>query len=106
MAIGAPKEVSALRRFFLEPRLPKHRQYEALRAYLVEGRLAKDVARAFGYSLNSFHVLCHHFRRETHPAFFLSPRHGPQSQPKKSAEREKRRDAFLCGNGDRGRGRS
>src|SRR5438105_11350335 len=88
MAIGAPKEVSALRRFFLEPRLPKHRQYAALRAYLVEGRLAKDVARAFGYSLNSFHVLCHHFRRETHPTFFLSPRHGPQSQPKKSAARD------------------
>src|SRR5260370_2082151 len=88
MAIGAPKELSTLRRFFLEPRLPKHRQYEALRAYLVEGRLAKDVARAFGYSLNSFHVLCHHFRREIHPAFFLSPRHGPQSQPKKSAARD------------------
>jgi len=88
MAVGAPKEVSKLRRFFLEPRLPKHRQYEALRAYLVEGRLAKDVARAFGYSLNSFHVLCHHFRRETHPAFFLSSRHGPQTQPKKSAARD------------------
>jgi len=88
VAIGAPKELSTLRRFFLEPRLPKHRQYEALRAYLVEGRLAKDVARAFGYSLNSFHVLCHHFRRETHPAFFLSPQHGPQFQPKKSAARD------------------
>ena len=88
MTIGAPKELSTLRRFFLEPRLPKHRQYEALRAYLVEGRLAKDVARAFGYSLNSFHVLCHHFRRETHPTFFLSPRHGPQTQPKKSAARD------------------
>src|SRR5467141_2354241 len=88
MAIGAPKELSKLRRFFLEPRLPKHRQYEALRAYLLEGRLAKEVARAFGYSLNSFHVLCHHFRRETHPAFFLSPRHGPQTQPKKSAARD------------------
>lgn len=88
MAIGAPKEVSALRRFFLEPRLPKHRQYEALRAYLVEGRPAKEVARAFGYSLNSFHVLCHHFRRETHPTFFLSPQHGPQTQPKKSAARD------------------
>ena len=88
MAIGAPKEISALRRFFLEPRLPKHRQYEALRAYLVEGRPAKEVARAFGYSLNSFHVLCHHFRRETHPTFFLSPKHGPQSQPKKSASRD------------------
>jgi len=88
MPIGAPKELSQLRRFFLEPRLPKHRQYEALRAYLVEGRSAQQVARAFGYSRNSFHVLCHHFRRETQPAFFLSPRHGPQTQPKKSAARD------------------
>jgi transposase len=88
MPIGAPKELSQLRRFFLEPRLPKHRQYEALRAFLVEGRPAKEVAQAFGYSLNSFHVLCHHFRRESNPAFFLSPRHGPQSQPKKSAARD------------------
>jgi hypothetical protein len=88
MPIGAPKELSQLRRFFLEPRLPKHRQYEALRAYLVEGRPAQQVARAFGYSLNSFHVLCHHFRRETQPVFFLSPRHGPQTQPKKSAARD------------------
>ena len=88
MLVGAPKELSQLRRFFLEPRLPKHRQYEALRAYLVEGRPAQQVARAFGYSLNSFHVLCHHFRRETQPAFFLSPRHGPQTQPKKSAARD------------------
>jgi transposase-like protein len=88
MPIGAPKELSQLRRFFLEPRLPKHRQYEALRAYLVEGRPAQEVARAFGYSRNSFHVLCHHFRRETQPAFFLSQRHGPQTQPKKSAARD------------------
>ena len=88
MTIGAPKELSQLRRFFLHPRLPKHRQYEALRAYLVEGRLAKDVARDFGYSLNSFHVLCHHFRREPQPVFFVSPRHGPQAQPKKSAARD------------------
>ncbi len=85
MAIGAPKELSQLRRFFLQPRLPKQRQYEALRAFLVEGRPAKDVARAFGYSLNSFYVLCHHFRREPEPVFFVSPRHGPQAQPKKSA---------------------
>lgn len=88
MTLGAPKELSKLRRFFLEPRLPKHRQYEALRAFLVEGRPAKEVARAFGYTLNSFHVLCHHFRRETQPAFFLAPRHGPQTQPKKSAARD------------------
>lgn len=88
MPIGAPKELIELQRFFLQPRLPKHRQYEALRAYLVERRPASEVARSFGYSLNSFHVLCHHFRRETHPTFFLSPRHGPQTQPKKSAARD------------------
>lgn len=88
MAIGAPKELSKLRRFFLRPRLPKHRQYEALRAYLVEGRSGKDVAHDFGYSLNSFHVLCHHFRRDPEPVFFVSPRHGPQAQPKKSAARD------------------
>jgi hypothetical protein len=88
MTLGAPKELSKLRRFFLEPLLPKHRQYEALRAFLIEGRPAKEVARAFGYTLNSFHVLCHHFRRETQPAFFLSTQHGPQSQPKKSAARD------------------
>ena len=87
MNVGAPKELNQLRRFFLEPRLPKHRQYEALRAYVVEGQPAKAVARAFGYSLNSFHVLCHHFRRTPEPAFFVSPRHGPQTQPRKSAAR-------------------
>ena len=54
MILGAPKELGQLRRFFLEPLLPKHRQYEALRAFLVEGRPAKEVARAFGYTLNSF----------------------------------------------------
>ena len=88
MPIGAPKEINAIRRFFLEPGPSKHRQYEALRAYYVEGRSAKEVAGAFGYSTGSFHVMAHHFRREPAPVFFVSPRHGPQSRPKKSAARD------------------
>ena len=87
MAIGVPLDISGCRRFFLEPRHPRQRQYEALRAYFVEGRPVKDVARAFGYSAGSFHVLCHHFRRAHEPAFFAAPRRGPQSQPKKAAAR-------------------
>jgi hypothetical protein len=87
MAIGAPVDISVCRRFFLEPRHPRQRQYEALRAYFVEGRPVKDVARAFGYTVGSFHVLCHHFRRAHEPAFFATPRRGPQSQPKKAAAR-------------------
>ena len=55
MPIGAPKELSELRRFFLELRLPKLAN-RGLRAYLVEA-VSPRVARAFGYSLNSFHVL-------------------------------------------------
>jgi hypothetical protein len=46
------------------------------------------VAQAFGYSLGSFYLLCHDFRRQSQPALFLTPRHGPQAQPKKSAARE------------------
>jgi transposase len=88
MGIGAPKDISECRRFFVAPRNPKHRMYEALRAYFVEGRLPKAVAQAFGYSVGYFHVLCHHFRREPDPAFFVSPRPGPRSQPKKSAARD------------------
>ncbi len=88
MSIGAPKDLSDLRRFFLEPRHPRQRQYEALRAYFLENKPAQEVARAFGYSVGSFHVLCHHFRRDPDPVFFLSPRRGPQSQPKKSAARD------------------
>ena len=88
MPIGAPKDISQCRRFFEEPRHPRHRLYEALRTYFVEGRAAKQVARAFGYSVGYFHLLCHHFRRDPEPAFFASPRPGPRSQPKKSAARD------------------
>ena len=63
--------------------------YEALRAYFVEGRPSQDVARDFGYSPGSFRVLCHQFRRDPKPIFFVSPRSGPQQQPKKSAAHDR-----------------
>lgn len=88
MPIGAPKELSKIRRFFLEPQIPKHRQYEALRAFFVDGRPSAQVARHFGYTPGSFQVLCHRFRREPDPAFFASARPGPRTQPKKSAARD------------------
>jgi transposase len=88
MPIGAPLDLTACRRFFLEPTLPKQRMYEALRAYFVEGRPSKDVALAFGYTISSFRVLCHHFRRDADPVFFATSRPGPRDQPKKSAARD------------------
>ena len=88
MPIGAPKDLIACRQFFLESTHPKQRQYEALRAYFVEGRSSQEAATTFGYSVGSFRVLCHHFRRDPSPEFFVTPRRGPQTQPKKSAARD------------------
>lgn len=88
MAINAPKDLSDCKQFFLDPQGPKHRQYEALRAYFMEERPSTSAARDFGYTPGSFQVLCHHFRRDPDPIFFVSPRPGPRSQPKKSAARE------------------
>jgi transposase len=88
MPIGAPKSLSECKRFFLEPSSAKQRQYEALRAYFAEELPSAQAARAFGYTPGSFQVMCHRFRREPSPAFFLTPQPGPRSQPKKSAARE------------------
>lgn len=88
MSVRVPKDLSDCRLFFLTPASAKQRQYEALRAFFVEGRPSREVARDFGYSTGSFQVLCHHFRRDTDPVFFVSPRPGPRDQPKKSAARD------------------
>ena len=62
--------------------------YEALRAYFFEGHPTKEVARAFGYSPGSFRVLCHQFRRDVDPQFFIAPAHGSREQPRKSKARD------------------
>ena len=62
--------------------------YEALRAYFLEGHPSREAARAFGYSPGAFRVLCHQFRRDPHPQFFVCAARGPRTQPKKSKARE------------------
>jgi transposase len=59
--------------------------YEALRSYFVDGRPSEEVAKAFGYSVGSFRVMCHHFKRDSRKEFFISTRPGPRHQPKKNA---------------------
>ena len=88
MSISVPNDLTDIHRFFLEPATPRQRQYEALRAYFIEGRPSQAVAQAFGYSVSAFRVLCHHFRRDADRVFFITPRRGPRGQPKKSAARD------------------
>jgi transposase len=56
---------------FLEPVTTAQRQYEALRAFIVEGLPAREAARRFGYSPGSFRILVHRFRQEADRPFFL-----------------------------------
>ena len=67
---GAVLDITDCRRYFLEPREARQRQYEALRAYFVDNLPSAEVARRFGYTRGSFRVLCHAFRRTAQPDFF------------------------------------
>jgi transposase len=62
-----------LARQFLEPSNSTHRQYEALRAYFVEGLSSAQAATRFGYTPGSFRVLVHQFRQQPRREFFLPP---------------------------------
>jgi len=87
-------QLTDLAHVFLEPRNATHRQYEALRAYFVEGLRSAEAAAKFGYKPGSFRVLCHQFRQEPTREFFLSTRHRdreprPQAIPEKDSIRQK-----------------
>lgn len=88
MFTNAPDQITDLAHVFLEPSNSTHRQYEALRAYFVEGLPSAEAARRFGYSPGSFRVLCHEFRKNSKRAFFLPPAKGPHHAPKADRVRE------------------
>jgi transposase len=89
MFISSDKNITELTHIFLQPSNSTHRQYEALRAYFVEGLSSKEVARRFGYTEGSFRVLAHGFRQNPHRQFFLPPAKGPHKAPKKDTVRER-----------------
>jgi hypothetical protein len=75
MTISAPAPLTSPEaRFFLDPATAGQRQYEALRAYFVEGLPSHQAAQRFGYTPGSFRVLCHQFRHDPHQrdAFFAA----------------------------------
>jgi DDE family transposase len=82
MFTGSAKELTDLSRRFTEPANATHRQYEALRAYFIEGLSGVEAARRFGYTPGSFRVLVHQFRRDPNRIFFTPPAKGPQAAPK------------------------
>src|SRR5271165_4482595 len=57
-------------RRFLQPSNASHRQYEALRAFFVEGLSAAEAAARFGYTPGSLRILIHQFRNRPDRQFF------------------------------------
>ena len=52
------------RDYFLRPRSPSHRLYEALRAVFIDGCPAAEAAALFGYKPTAFKVLISRFRHD------------------------------------------
>ena len=87
--MSSSESLTNLARFFLQPQNSTHRQYEALRAYFVEGLCSAEAARRGGYTPGSFRVLVHKFRQHPERQFFLPPSKGPKTAPKRERLREK-----------------
>ena len=79
--------LTELARVFVQPRNPIHRQYEALRAFFVDGLPSAEAARRFGYTPGSFRILCHELHQDPGLDFFLPSRRAPES-PKGDRVRE------------------
>jgi len=90
---GPHPDLTPEARAFLEPKNAPHRQYEALRAYFVDGEPSADVAHRFGYTSGSFRVLCHDFRKNLDRQFFCPPRTG--REPSVSADPVRRKMIAL-----------
>jgi hypothetical protein len=70
-------DAARCRRFFLDAdSATYHRQYEALRAFFIDGLSQNDVADKYGYTHGSMRQLVHQFRTairsDSHPPFFKS----------------------------------
>ena len=86
MFIRKGDELTELAQAFLCPACPTQRQYEALRAYFVEGLSGAEAAARFGYTEGSFRVLVHEFRQNPEREFFLPTR------KKAASDEEKKKD--------------
>ena len=85
------KDKLTLAGHFVEPANSTHRQYEALRAYYVEGLTSVEVAKRFGYSPGTVRVLAHQFSRDPERPFFLPS----ERETKPHSKRQRLRDRVV-----------
>ena len=81
-------------RYFLEPSCTAHRQYEALRAYFVEGLPSAKAAARFGYAEGTFRVMCTKFRQDPLRPFFIESRQRLATRP--APKKDKTHDTIIA----------
>src|ERR1700692_3259537 len=81
-----------LARRFLEPSNSTHRQYEALRAFFVDGVPSAQAAARFGYTPGSFRVLVHQFRNRSPRELF----HAASPTRRTTDKRARLREEFMA----------
>jgi len=64
--------------YFLNPKDPMQRRYEALRTSYVEELTSKEVAKRFGYSIHTINALRRDFKNKTLLPFFRVLKRGPK----------------------------
>ena len=74
--------------YFLQPATAKQRQYEAMRAYIVEGLPAAEVAARFGLATSTIYSLSRELRAGR-LEFFTAVKRGPKRAPKREAVRDR-----------------
>jgi transposase len=74
--------------FFTQPVNPAQRRYEAMRAYLVDGMSAAEVADRFGYSTASVHQMAT-LLRKGQMSFFAEIKPGPKGPRKAGRVRDR-----------------
>lgn len=70
----------SVQQYFLAPTNAHHKRYETLRAFLVEGLSAEEVAKRFGYTVSAVYSLARDFKAKlpdkNSNLFFVSPKTG------------------------------
>jgi len=64
--------------YFLNPKDPMQKRYEALRTSYVQELTSSEVAKRFGYSTHTINALRRDFKNKTLPAFFRPLKRGPK----------------------------
>ncbi len=67
------------KKFFLDPKDPMQKRYEALRASFVHELSAEEVARQFGFSVHTIHALRRDFKAGRLPPFSSLSKRAPKT---------------------------